>query len=193
MSGDTLSDLLRTVRLRGAVFYHVEGAAPWVAETPCAAEIIPGIMPGVEHMLEFHAVVSGSCWAAIVGETAVRPDRGRGAFRRAMRTSCPASPGCAHRGPTGLLLHPASAAAPSEAQHPGCRATLARCDLGGRECTQLVCGFLGLMRARSTRCWPPCRRAPRLRQRARRGLVGDGLMRSAVEEANQRRPGAKRC
>src|SRR5262245_44360739 len=47
MSGDTLSDLLRAVRLRGAVFYYVEGSSPWVAEAPPAAEIIPGIMPGV--------------------------------------------------------------------------------------------------------------------------------------------------
>jgi hypothetical protein len=28
MSGDTLSDLLRAVRLRGAVFYQIEGSRP---------------------------------------------------------------------------------------------------------------------------------------------------------------------
>ena len=72
MSGDTLSDLLRAVRFRGAVFYYIEGSPPWVAEAPPAREIIPAIMPGVEHMIEFHGVVKGSCWAAMVGEPPVR-------------------------------------------------------------------------------------------------------------------------
>jgi AraC-like DNA-binding protein len=68
MSGDALSDLLRAVRLRGAVFYYVEGDPPWVAEAPHVREIIPAIMPGTEHMIEFHGVVEGSCWGAIAGE-----------------------------------------------------------------------------------------------------------------------------
>jgi len=50
VSRDTLSDVLRTVRLRGAVFYYIDGSPPWVAEAPPAREIIPGIMPGAEHM-----------------------------------------------------------------------------------------------------------------------------------------------
>jgi Cupin len=57
MSRDTLSDVLRAVRLRGAVFYDVEGASPWVAEAPAAREIIPAIMPGVDHMIEDARVV----------------------------------------------------------------------------------------------------------------------------------------
>jgi len=72
MSRDTLSDVLRAVRLRGAVFYYIKGSSPWVAEAPPAREIIPGIMPGVEHMLEFHGVVEGSCWAGLIGEASVQ-------------------------------------------------------------------------------------------------------------------------
>src|SRR4029450_1744117 len=72
MSRDTLSDVLRAVRLRGAVFYNLEGASPWVAEAPAAREIIPAIMPGAHHMIEFHGAVEGSCWAAIAGESPVR-------------------------------------------------------------------------------------------------------------------------
>jgi hypothetical protein len=33
VSGDTLSDVLRTVRLKGAVFFDIDTTAPWVAET----------------------------------------------------------------------------------------------------------------------------------------------------------------
>lgn len=76
MSGDALSDLLRSVRLRGAVFYYVEGDPPWVAEAPHVREIIPAIMPGAEHMIEFHGVVEGSCYGAIAGEPGVRLDAG---------------------------------------------------------------------------------------------------------------------
>jgi AraC-like DNA-binding protein len=76
MSADTLSNLLRNVRLRGGVFYRVEGVAPWVAEAPHAAEIIPAILPGVEHLMEFHGVAQGACWAGILGEEAIRLEAG---------------------------------------------------------------------------------------------------------------------
>jgi hypothetical protein len=68
MSRDTLSDLLRVVRLRGALFFYVEAADPWVVENPHSSELISAIMPGVEHLMEFHGVARGSCWASIVGE-----------------------------------------------------------------------------------------------------------------------------
>jgi AraC-like DNA-binding protein len=68
MSEDVLSDLLRTVRLRGAVFYHVTGTGRWVAEAPPSREIGAAVMPGAEHVVEYHVVVSGQCWSGIVGE-----------------------------------------------------------------------------------------------------------------------------
>ena len=76
MSADTLSDLLRAVRLRGAFFFYVEGAEPWVVETSRSSELIPVIMPGVEHLMEFHGIASGSCWAAIVGDEPIRVNEG---------------------------------------------------------------------------------------------------------------------
>ena len=94
MSGDTLSDVLRAVRLRGAVFYYIDGSSPWAAGAPPAREIIPFIMPGAEHLIEFHGVIEGSCWGAIVGEPPVRVGRGTSSCsRRGMRTSCPAPRG----------------------------------------------------------------------------------------------------
>src|SRR4051794_6338140 len=76
MSADTLSDLLRAVRLRGAIFFYVQGSHPWVAETPQSKLIIPAILPGVDHLMEFHVVARGSCWAGIAGEEPVRLDEG---------------------------------------------------------------------------------------------------------------------
>jgi hypothetical protein len=72
MSQDTLSDVLRAVRLRGAVFFHVSGNSDWAAEAPAAKDIAPLLMPGVEHVMEYHAVAEGSCWAGIPGEAAVQ-------------------------------------------------------------------------------------------------------------------------
>jgi len=46
MSLDTVSELLRVVRLSGAVFFTVEGSAPWAAEALPSREIGPELLPG---------------------------------------------------------------------------------------------------------------------------------------------------
>lgn len=63
---DVLSDVLRAVRLTGAIFFDVEQRAPWVAETPAGAAIASNIMPEAEHVIMFHAVASGAGWAEIL-------------------------------------------------------------------------------------------------------------------------------
>ena len=63
---DVLSDVLRAVRLTGAIFFDVEQRAPWVAETPAGAAIASNIMPEAEHVIMLHAVASGSGWAEIL-------------------------------------------------------------------------------------------------------------------------------
>ena len=72
MSQDTLSDVLRGVRLRGAVFFYISGSNDWAAEAPPAEEIAPLLMRGVEHVMEYHAVAQGSCWAGIPGGPTVQ-------------------------------------------------------------------------------------------------------------------------
>ena len=72
MSRDTLSDLLRSVRVRGAVFYYVSCRAPWSAEAPPAREIAAAVMPGCEHVMEYHMIARGSGWAAVAGQAPVR-------------------------------------------------------------------------------------------------------------------------
>src|SRR5690242_19771815 len=67
MSADTLSEVLRAVRLRGAIFYYIDGISPWVAEAPPAGEIAAAILPGAEHMIEYHVVTKGRCFGTLVG------------------------------------------------------------------------------------------------------------------------------
>ena len=76
MSHDILSDVLRNVRLRGALFYFVSGSRNWAAEAPPSRDIAAAVMPGSEHVMEYHVVTRGSCWGAIVGEKPVRLETG---------------------------------------------------------------------------------------------------------------------
>ena len=71
MTQDTLSDVLQAVRLRGAVFFYVSGRGGWVTEAAPGREIAPLLMRGVDHVIEYHAVARGSCWAGIPGGTSV--------------------------------------------------------------------------------------------------------------------------
>ena len=62
---DVLSDVLRSVRLTGAVFFDMEAHSPWVGVTP-RAEVIAGlVMPEAEHVICFHALTAGSCWVEL--------------------------------------------------------------------------------------------------------------------------------
>jgi AraC-like DNA-binding protein len=68
VTADALSEVLRAVRLRGAVFFDVQAKNPWVAEAPPAALVGPYIMPGVEHVIEYHVVTAGRCYGGMVGD-----------------------------------------------------------------------------------------------------------------------------
>jgi AraC-like DNA-binding protein len=199
MSQDTLSDLLRAVRLRGAVFYYLEGSAPWVVEAPASPDIIPAIMPGVEHLIEFHGIAHGSCWASIAGES-------------------PESPFCVKLDEGDVILFP-QGDAHVMASAPGLRAPrtsnddffaprppqlpvalelqpppglTARLDGGGRDRATVICGFLGL----DARPFNPLLAAlPRVLYVPGRTLGVDSwvttFMRAVAAESSQKRPGGE--
>ena len=76
MATDTLSDVLRSVRLRGAVFYCVSWAGEWAVGAPSSKEIAGAVVPGAEHVMEYHVITKGHGWAAIAGEPPVRLSAG---------------------------------------------------------------------------------------------------------------------
>jgi AraC-like DNA-binding protein len=76
MSQDTLSEVLRNVRLRGAVFYRVGYGPEWAAEVPPAREIAGAVFPGAEHVIEYHMLVKGDAWAGVLGEKPIRVSTG---------------------------------------------------------------------------------------------------------------------
>jgi AraC-like DNA-binding protein len=60
---DVLSEVLRAVRLTGALYFEVNAAHPWVALTPSMRQIGAAMMPGAEHVIPFHIMVAGHAWA----------------------------------------------------------------------------------------------------------------------------------
>jgi AraC-like DNA-binding protein len=72
MSEDPLSDVLRSVRLRGAVYFYVSCRGEWVAEAPAARDIADVVMPGAEHVMAYHLISKGAAWAATEHEAPLR-------------------------------------------------------------------------------------------------------------------------
>lgn len=67
MAGDVLSDVMRVVEMRGAVFVDVDVSAPWSARTPEAAKLRPAVMPAAQHLMSFHLVTEGDVWVLSSG------------------------------------------------------------------------------------------------------------------------------
>jgi AraC-like DNA-binding protein len=76
VSTDVLSDVLRSVRLTGAVYFDFELSSPWVAEAPPSSEIAAIVMPGAQRVIEYHLVARGACWGHVVGESPIRLKEG---------------------------------------------------------------------------------------------------------------------
>ena len=73
---DALSDVLRAVRLTGALFFTVDATSPWVAESPPSARLGPIILPRAQHVVSYHVITAGSCWAEIAGQPPLHLEAG---------------------------------------------------------------------------------------------------------------------
>jgi len=68
VTADVLSDVLRAIRLTGAVYFDFELSSPWVAEAPPSREIAGTVMPGAQRVIEYHLLARGTCWGHVVGK-----------------------------------------------------------------------------------------------------------------------------
>jgi len=57
---DVLSDVLRVVRLSGAVFFTADFSSPWAIESPIPEMLAP-VIPDAECVVLFHILVDGEC------------------------------------------------------------------------------------------------------------------------------------
>lgn len=72
MQTDTLSDVLRSVRLRGAVFYQLSLPTSWAVEAPPLRELAGLLFPDAEHVMEYHVLAKGAGWVCLAGMQPVR-------------------------------------------------------------------------------------------------------------------------
>src|SRR5689334_3645156 len=66
MAADALSDVLKTVRLTGAVFFELAATDPWVAESAPRDIILPKVLPDADHLIAYHVVTMGRCFGYLM-------------------------------------------------------------------------------------------------------------------------------
>lgn len=137
MQGDVISDVLRAVRLSGAIFFDIEAAAPWAAETPPAAQVAPILMPHAQYVIEYHVITRGAAWLRIAepGGEAVRAEGGSVVmFPHGDAHILSSTPEL--RAPPNLELFERS-----KRERP-VRVCLSS-ESDGKDVTHVICGFLG--------------------------------------------------
>lgn len=71
-ANDPLSDVLRMVKLSGALFFLVDASSPWGVKVPTASAFAPLILPRARHVVSYHIVTDGEGWASVPGAAPVR-------------------------------------------------------------------------------------------------------------------------
>jgi AraC-like DNA-binding protein len=133
---DILSDVLRAVRLTGAVFFDNYVQAPFVGGSPHTEKIAGRVMPEAEHVIQFHALLSGSCWAVLTEDptSGTRLDAGDIViFPMGDGNVMSSSPGMHAEPNLEMYVRPTDRRLPFVFHHHG----------AGEEDCHFVCGYLG--------------------------------------------------
>jgi len=62
---DVLSEVLRVVKLEGALFFNAEFSAPWCVSQSQSSEIVPLLSPGAGHLIMYHLLTEGRAYAKL--------------------------------------------------------------------------------------------------------------------------------
>ena len=128
---DVLSDVLRVVRLSGAVFFTADFSAPWALESPIPEMLASAVMPEAECVVLFHILVEGECEVVCQGHPVTTMETGdvivfpRG-DQHTMRSHGAATPT-----PLASIFSPGGYDEPPKLSYGG----------GGRT-SRFVCGYL---------------------------------------------------
>lgn len=173
---DVLSDLLRVVRLDGAYFYPVEAAEPWCVVSARASELAPRILPGTEHLISYHILIKGCCFAGLIGEEQVELHAGDVIL-------------FPHGDPTVMSSERSLSTSVTNSQAPARYPETVLIGEQGSRPTSFVCGFLGCERRPFN---PLIAALPRLLHV--RGMLDSwpgGFTRQLVEESRHQRAGSE--
>jgi AraC-like DNA-binding protein len=128
---DVLSDVLRVVRLSGAVFFTADFTAPWAIESPNPHLLASIVMPEAEQVVLFHILIEGECRVECAGLPATTMDAGDVLV-------------FPHANPHTMRSHETAATTPLGAVlSRGIRDELPRVTLGGGGVlSRFMCGYL---------------------------------------------------
>jgi len=62
---DVLSEVLKVVKLQGAMFYNGEFSAPWSFRSPPSCNVAPFVAAGAEHVIIYHLLTEGHASARL--------------------------------------------------------------------------------------------------------------------------------
>ena len=65
---DVLSEVLKAVKLDGAMFYNAEYSAPWCFRAPASRTVAPYPSPGSGHVIMYHLLTEGRGYARVEGD-----------------------------------------------------------------------------------------------------------------------------
>lgn len=183
---DVLSDMLRSVRLTGAMLFLVEASTPWVSWAPEAEAFRRVVLPAAQHLVSLHIVTHGGCWAGLAGTAVERLEAGDvlviphgDAYWLADPPDAERTYG--HDEAVSFFRDMAAGRMPSTVTEGG----------NGPGRSQFICGFLGC----DLRPFNPLLSAlPRLLVVRARTSAGDGLahlVAFALQELRERRSGGQ--
>ncbi|HSO22831.1 MAG TPA: AraC family transcriptional regulator [Chondromyces sp.] len=127
-----VSQVLRSVRLSGGVFFHAEFSAPFCVESPTCGHIADILGLGSRRVVPFHIVKGGSCEARIAGRDPIPLEADDVVVFFHGGTHEVASPGATRRVPIAPLLPPPPYHGRIQDVSHG----------GGGAVTTMMCGFL---------------------------------------------------
>ena len=178
---DALSEILKSVRLEGAVYLNAEFTAPWCVQAQYGLPAVQSRLPRAERVVFFHFVVEGTVKLPLAGGGVATATAGDLILFPQDARQVMAS---------DVRLKPASFAGLLEPGSPSAEQVVELRYGGGGEATRLVCGFLGCS---AGVCRPLLDALPsvlRVPAGTATDLVRD-LLRTAVRETVASRPGAE--
>ncbi len=128
---DILSEVLRAVRLSGAMLFRGEFTSPWSCWAPDSRMAAHFLVPGARSLIFFHVITHGRCWAEVEGEDPLLLEAGDVIALPYGDAHAMANPAGATRTPISSLLPPPPWAELPMVLHGG-----------GGEQTRILCGFL---------------------------------------------------
>jgi AraC-like DNA-binding protein len=177
---DALSDVLRTVCLKGAVFLHAEFTAPWCLHSEMEESDWRAILGDANHMIPYHYVVEGRLQARVDGGEPVEIGAGEVVLFPHNDSHLIGSTLAMPSIPAGSLVNVPAEGGLFSIRHGG-----------GGEVTRIVCGFLGCDRLDGN---PLASSLPRVLSLNRQEGTAGAWMRSsfqfAADEIAARRAGS---